>query len=213
MVEVKNQFASHLIFWLFALPFVAVLVLPALLSARDFEITEAEVAFFQNVLDLNTGTVTATCDRIFNSLFVETHIASAFRDFFVPHTAPAIKEVKVSLLSSGAARNYNDALWLMVYRGMWRITGLWPTILSVLFALGIPCLMDGLAVRARKSYNFQFHNPVFFWSASHAMILVLGLGFVLPFMPYALNPSILGLFCVAFCAAIWVTAANFQTGT
>ncbi len=212
MIEVKNQFANHLIFWSLVLPFVAVLVLPAFMASNNFAISEPEIAFFKNVLNQDTEQITATCDSVFNSAFVETKIATAFRDFFAPRAARNGPESGLMSLSSNFSRNYNNSLWLMVYRGIWRITGLWPIVLSLFLAIGLPCLVDGLAVRARKSYNFQFHNPVFFWSASHSVIIVIGLGIFLPFLPYALSPVVMVCFFVAFCACLWVTASNFQTG-
>ncbi|ABM39614.1 DUF4400 domain-containing protein [Polaromonas naphthalenivorans] len=210
MIEIKNQFANHLIFWSFALPLVGVLGLPALLPSGDFVISDAEVTFFKNVLAKDTGAITASCDALFNSLFVKTHIAPAFKEFFAP--ALSAGENPLGSMANKFSSDYNNALWLMVYRGIWRLTGLWTIVLSVLMSLGIPFLIDGLAVRARKSYNFQFHNPVVFWTASHSMILVVGLGIFLPFLPYALNPGLLLGFCVMFCASLWITAANFQTG-
>lgn len=210
MIEIKNQFANHLIFWSFALPLVGVLGLPAFLPAADFVISETEVAFFNDVLAKDTVSITAACDALFNTLFVKTHVAQAFKEFFAPEASQG--KNPLGSMASQFSSNYNNALWLMVYRGIWRLTGLWSLVLSVLLALGLPCLIDGLAVRARKSYNFQFHNPVVFWTASHSMILVIGLGIFLPFLPYALNPVVLLGFCVMFCASLWITAANFQTG-
>lgn len=210
MIEIKNQFANHLIFWAFALPLVGVLSLPAFLPSGDFVISQEEVTFFKDILIKDTLAITASSDYLFNSLFVKTHIAPSFKEFFAPGISTG--ENPLGSMANKFSSDYNNALWLMVYRGIWRFTGLWTIVLSVLMTVGIPCLIDGLAVRARKSYNFQFHNPVVFWTASHSMILVVGLGIFLPFLPYALNPVLLLGFCVMFCASVWITAANFQTG-
>lgn len=209
MIEVKNQFASHGIFWLLSLPLVALLGLPAVMSASDFIVTPQEVGFFAHVLARDVKSVEHLADVWFNVLFENTHIASTVRDFFNPgkSSASPLSEKAISI-----GQNYNNGLWLMVYRGLYRISGLWPVVLAGSLALGVPCLFDGLAVRARKSYNFQFHNPVFFWSAGHLLILVMGLGVLLPFLPITLSMPILAGFFVLFFTAIWVTAANFQTG-
>ena len=210
MIEVKNQFAKHAVFWVFPLPLVAVLALPAILPPSDFGLSKEEVAFFAESLGRDVPAITAAADGIFDRMFIKTHIATSVRDFFVGGN----REDGVDLMKTAGkvSRNYNNAVWLMIYRGLWRMCGLWPVVLSVMLALGMPCLVDGLAVRARKSYNFQFHNPVFFWSASHSLILIMGLGVFLPFMPYALSPLLLCSFAVLICGALWVTAANFQTG-
>lgn len=212
MIEVKNQFANHLIFWVLALPLVALLTLPAMMESDKFIITQSEVSFFKDVLQKDTTSITVSADDTFNSLFIKTMIAPSVREFLTPRRTDQLSGVKMVSIASKVSSNYNTALWLMVYRGIWRITGLWTTVLTILFALGLPCLVDGLATRATKSYNFRFHNPVLFWSSLHSMILILGLGVFLPFLPYALNPSIMTSFLVVFCASLWVTAANFQTG-
>lgn len=212
MVEIKNQFANHLLFWAFVIPLVAILALPSMLPAKDFAITDAEMTFFNDVIGKDASEITRNCDALFDQLFIKTNIAPAFRDFFAPSPSKYGPDVKSSMIATSFSRNYNNAMWLMVYRGLWRITGLWTTVLAVILAAGIPCLVDGLSVRARKSYNFQFHNPVVFWTASHSLIFVVGLGVFLPFLPYSLSPMVLLGFCVVFCGALWITATNFQTG-
>ena len=209
MIEVKNQFASHGIFWILSLTFVALIGLPAVMSASTFIVTPEEVGFFAHVLMRDVKSVEHLADAWYRVLFEDTHIAVMVREFFNPG-----KTSGSALLAKTASigQNYNNGLWLMVYRGLYRISGLWPVVLAVLLSLGIPCLVDGLAIRARKSYNFQFHNPVFFWSAGHLLILVIGLGVFLPFLPIALSTPILAGFFALFCMAIWITAANFQTG-
>ena len=207
MIEVKNQFAAHGIFWMLTLPLVAIVGLPAVMSASDFIVTPHEVRFFSKVLGRDTVSIEHLEDAWYKFLFEDTHIASTLREFFSPVKGAASRGAFSSL-----GQNYNNGLWLMVYRGLYRISGLWPVALAVMLALGVPCLIDGLAVRARKSYNFQFHNPVFFWSAGHLLILVIGLGIFLPFLPIPLTIPVLAGFFAVFCGAIWITAANFQTG-
>ena len=207
MIEVKNQFAAHGIFWMLTLPLVAIVGLPAVMSASDFIVTPHEVRFFSKVLGRDTVSIEHLADAWYKFLFDDTHIASTLRDFFSPGKGAASRGAFASI-----GQNYNNGLWLMVYRGLYRISALWPVALAVMLALGVPCLIDGLAVRARKSYNFQFHNPVFFWSAGHLLILVIGLGIFLPFLPIPLTIPVLAGFFAVFCGAIWITAANFQTG-
>jgi hypothetical protein len=210
MIEVKNQFAAHGIFWLLSLPFVALLSLPALMSASSFVVSPQEVSFFSHVLMRDVKAIEHLADSWFKLLFEDTHITTMVRDFFNPAKTSGITPLASKTISLG--QNYNNGVWLMAYRGLYRIAGLWPVVLAVFLSLGVPCLFDGLAVRARKAYNFQFHNPVFFWSAGHLLILIMGLGVFLPFMPIALSSTILASFFGLFCGAIWITAANFQTG-
>ena len=209
-MEIKNQFAGHGIFWMLTLPLLAIVILPALLPSSDFKLTAAEVSFFRDVLGRSVNSVTKDADMVFNSLFVKTHIASFIGGFFRHsgelHGNALIRDTAVF------SADYNNGLWLMVYRGLWRMCGLWPAMLAIAASLAAPCLIDGLMVRARKSYTFRFHNPVFFWTASHSVIIIIGLGVFLPFLPIGLTAiSIVG-FAVLLCAGVWVTAANFQTG-
>ena len=209
MIEVKNPLARHGVFWMLMMPTMAILALPALLAPSSFSVSAEEVTFFERVLDRDVVTITAVADSWFNALFIQTHIASSVRDFFNGGQAGGNELLR---RSGSLSRSYNDALWLMLYRGLWRLAGLWPVVIAIMLSLGLPCLIDGLMVRARKAYNFQFHNPVFFWSASHSLVLILGLGVFLPFLPIALTPAFLAGFTVLLCVGLWVTASNFQTG-
>ncbi len=110
------------------------------------------------------------------------------------------------------ASNYNDAFWFMVYRGVWRISAIWPVVLIFILAMGVPSMIDGLVTRAKKASDFGNHNPVYFWTASQSLILVMGLSFFLPFIPIAFTPTLFLGFTAAMCISLWVTASNFQTG-
>jgi Domain of unknown function (DUF4400) len=209
MIEVNNPLAKHGVFWMFVMPTLALLALPALLSPASFVVSAQEITFFEHTLARNVPGITAAADRWFETLFIQTHIAPAVRDFF---NSGQVGSNDLLRRSGSLSRSYNDALWLMVYRGLWRLAGLWPVVIAIALSLGLPCLIDGLMVRARKSYNFEFHNPVFFWSASHSLVLILGLGVFLPFLPIALTPAFLAGFTVLLCLGLWVTASNFQTG-
>jgi len=211
MFEVKNQFAKHVIFWLLTLPILAILLMPAFIAPHEFTVDTAEKRFFQDVMDIDVRAVSAQADLRFKHLFVDTGAFGYTKSVMVSGGVSAGKSPSPGSLSSFSG-TYHTALWLMLYRAIWRIQAMWPAAIAIVLAMGIPSLVDGLAVRARKSYTFDFHNPVYFWTASHSLIIVFGIGAVLPLLPMAMTPLVIAAFTALLCTSVWITAANFQTG-
>jgi Domain of unknown function (DUF4400) len=211
MIKVENNFARHSLFWFWTLPIVALLVMPVFFSPAAFMITQEETTTFANVMSIDTNAATLRANAIFSSMFIESGVYAAVNKFF--HAPMGIFHMNGQVQAQRVNSTYASALWLMFYRGIWRLTALWPAVLSVIVAIGIPALIDGWATRAKKNYTFESHNPVYFWSASHSFIMVLGLGFFLPLTPVALSPVTFLFYSFMLCITAWVTAANFQTGT
>jgi hypothetical protein len=211
MIKVENKFARHSIFWFWSLPIIAILVMPIFFSPAAFKVTPEEMITFANIMDIDADATTLRANAIFSAIFIETGIYAAVNNFF--HTQVGNFQMSGQVQAQRVNSTYASALWLMFYRGIWRLTALWPAVLSIIVAMGIPSLIDGWAMRAKKSYTFESHNPVYFWSASHTFIMVLGLGFFLPLTPVTLTPIAFLFYSLMLCLTCWVTAANFQTGT
>ena len=212
MIKVENKFARHGVFWFWSLPIVAVLIMPILFSPNSFRISAEEMSVFSDTMGIDTNATTIKANLIFSSLFVDSGFYATVNKFF-RSTYTGAFQIASQAQAQHVNSTYASALWLMLYRGIWRLTALWPAVFSIVLALGIPSLIDGWITRARKSYTFESHNPVYFWSASHSFIMVLGLGFLLPLTPVALSPMTFFVYSVILCLTAWVTAANFQTGT
>ncbi|WP_454912732.1 DUF4400 domain-containing protein [Variovorax gossypii] len=210
IIEVKNNFARHSLLWWFVLPFAAVLVIPMFFPESTFHIASSELDFFTD-WGRNVTEVSATADGIFKAAFIDTKIAKYFSEFFVlPHSVSWHSEAAQK--SAAVSQNFNNAFWMMIYRGIWRCCALWPIYIGIFFSMVLPAFVDGLVTRAKKSFNFRFHNPVYFYSSMHTVVLVLGLGVFIPLMPVTLNAFLLSTFAGLLALAFWVTAANFQTG-
>lgn len=211
MVEVKNQFAKHVIFWVLTLPILAILLLPVFIPPHEFSVDKKEIAFFQDTLDVDVASVTRRSEAAFQSFFVDTGIFQSVKSILASDDKGFMRGSAAGGMAS-FSNTYHTALWLLLYRAIWRITAIWPAALAIVLAMGIPALLDGLVVRARKSYTFEFHNPVYFWTASHSLIIVFGIAAILPLLPMAMTPMVIAAFTLLLCISLWITAANFQTG-
>lgn len=209
-LEIKNHFARHSLLWWFTLPIAAVLVLPMVFPEGSFHISSSEIQFFSE-WGRNVSDVSSAADSIFKTAFIDTKIAKYVSEFFVmPHSVAWHSEAARD--AAGATQNFNNAFWMMIYRGIWRCCALWPIYIGIFVSMVLPAFVDGLVTRAKKSFNFRFHNPVYFYSSMHTMVLVLGLGVFIPLMPMNLNALLLAAFAGLLSVAFWVMAANFQTG-
>jgi hypothetical protein len=211
MLEVKNQFAKHVVFWVLTLPILATLLLPVFVPPHEFSIDKREIAFFQDTLDVDISKVSRRSEAAFQSLFVDTGIFQNVKSILVSDGGGFMRSSGDGGIASFSS-TYHTSLWLLLYRAIWRITAIWPAALAIVIAMGIPALLDGLVVRARKSYTFEFHNPVYFWTASHSLIIVFGIAAILPLLPMAMTPMVIATFTLLLCSSLWITAANFQTG-
>lgn len=210
VVELKNNFARHSVLWWLTLPFMAILVLPMVFPHGAFGVSSSELNFFAS-WGRDTSAVTVSADSIFKHAFVDTGIAKYMGNFFSMANGLSLAPRAVQY-ASNAGQNYDQAFWMMIYRGIWRFYALWPIYIGIFFSMVLPAFVDGLVTRAKKSFNFQFHNPVYFYSSMHTVVLILGLGFFIPLMPVSLNAELLAGFAALLSLSFWVTASNFQTG-
>lgn len=209
MIEIKNTYARHAMFWMWLMPLIAVLTMPLVINSANFYIEPNEVKMFSEYLGQDSEKIKKQADQIFTSAFVTPGIYKAVNDFLAPSRSEFGRKARGH---EDISENYSQSLWLLLYRAIWRMCGIWSIALALLVCIGLPALVDGLMVRARKSFNFELHNPVYFWSAGHTVVLIMGLAMFLPFLPFQLSlPLLLGSIFL-LCVGIWVTAANFQTG-
>lgn len=210
MIEVKNQFARHGLFWLWVLPLALFLLVPAMVERESMRVPRQEIQMLY-LLGQDAGAVTERADALYQSLFVETRLMESSRKLFLSEMKQDDPAFFRNLARS--TQTYHDNLWNMVYRAVWRLAGLWPILLALMLSVVLPSLVDGLVVRAKKVDVFESHNPVFFWSAGHALVMVVGVFMLLPLLPYPISLTILYGTVALIAAALWVTAANLQTGS
>ncbi len=210
MVEIKNPYARHALLWTWLMPLVAIIVLPAFLPASSFRVDPEELRMFSDTLGQDIAGVTRQADAIFTAMFVRTGVYEAVTEFF--HTVGAPLQQGTAKASRDFNTGYAQCLFLMLYRAIWRLCGILSITAGIVVGIGLPTLLDGLMIRARKAYNFEMHNPVYFWTAGHTVVMLIGATLFLPLLPLQLSlPILFGTLGLLF-AVVWVTAANFQTG-
>jgi len=210
MIEVKNQFARHGLFWFWVLPFALFLLVPAMVEREEMRVPREEVKMLY-LLGQDAGDVTKRADEIYHDLFVSTGLVAWSKKLFMSEAKEDDPPFFRNLARSTS--KYHENVWNMVYRAIWRLAGLWPTFVALMLSVALPSLVDGLVVRAKKVDVFESHNPVFFWSAGHSLVMVVGIFVLLPLLPYPISLTILYGSIAAIAAALWITASNFQTGT
>ena len=209
MIEVKNQFTKHGIFWWFALPLVATVLLPMAFGEEFFLITQNGVEFFKQ-LRVDTDATTKSANAWFKAMFIDTKIFSIFNEIFA--NGPAANVNDFNHMASKVTGDWNKGFWNMQFRAIWRLHALWPIYIAGILAIVIPAFFDGLVTRAVKKYNFQVHNPVIFYTSAHFAVLVIGLAYFIPFLPVSLDATYIGGFFILLSVSIWQLAANFQSG-
>lgn len=208
MIEVKNQFVRHGLFWIWVLPFAIFLLVPAFVSREEMRIPPAEISLMKE-LGQDVKTVNARADRVFTAVF--SGAVKFTKKLFT--SSANLGDPSAIKRTAAATVKYHENLWYMVYRAVWRLAGLWPTFFALALAVAMPALVDGLVVRAKKIDVFESHNPVFFWGAGHSLVMVVGVFVLLPLLPYTISMPMLYGSVGAIAMALWVTAANLQTGS
>jgi hypothetical protein len=209
MMEVKNQFAKHTLFWVILLPFMAVILMPAFLNAQALKLPMSEADAIRE-LGQDPDAITRRTNEAFSALFVET---GAMRTMDKLFRAKAKQGDPAGVKSAQRISDgYLTGMWHMLYRAMWRFNGLWPVLSVLLLAVVVPAVVDGLVIRATKLDQFKPHNPVYFWGATHTAISTAGLFLFLPFLPIPLSTALLYGVVGLVAAALWVTSSNLQTG-
>lgn len=210
MIEIKNQFARHSLFWWVMLPFLIAVLLPLFVEKEELSLNQAEVDTF-NSMGINAQLKIKQTDALFQKLFIETKIRSYFDNIF-ENTFKNPANRKIQQTSRTFTSSWNDGFWSLLYRAMWRINGLLTIYLTGLFVFVIPSFLDGLIVRAKKKYEFKNNNPLYFYGSAHMTIFIAGLAVFIPFIPYSLTALSIGLFLILLAGSSWIVASNFQTG-
>ena len=63
MIEIKNQFVRHSMFWAWVLPFALFLLLPAFVDREEMHIPAAELQMMQEVLGQDVDAITHRADH------------------------------------------------------------------------------------------------------------------------------------------------------
>lgn len=190
-----------MVLWCLFLPILSLIFIPLVLP--DQPISEAEVAMVTS-LNIDINTLTESANNRFTSMFIDTGIKPKTEEFFRGNGDP---------LTQGFASKWITGVWMMIYKALWRGYVLAQIFFLPLLVLVVAAAVDGSGVRARKKYKFESANPVFFYSSTHLVVLMTGLFTFLPLAPISLSTTVLVALLLALTAGVWLSAANFQTGT
>lgn len=190
-----------MVLWCLFLPILSLIFIPLVLP--DQPISETEVAMVTS-LDIDVNTLTESANNRFTSLFIDTGMKPKTEEFFRGNGSP---------LMEGFASKWITGVWMMIYKALWRGYVLAQIFFLPLLVLVVAAAVDGSGVRARKKYKFESANPVFFYSSTHLVVLMTGLFSFLPLAPISLSTTVLVALLLALTAGVWLSAANFQTGT
>jgi len=203
-VGIKNTFASHFVFWTLFLPLLTIIFVP--LVVPDQNIDQQEVAMVGG-FNVDLAPMTESANKTFSALFIESGAMGASEEVFASKF-----EGEGFLPHNGFAAKWIRGVWLMIYKAIWRFYALLHIFFLPVLFLTVPAAVDGFMIRARKKYRFESYNPVFFYSSTHALTLVLGLFVFLPLAPITLSGNILAGMLVGLAISVWVATSNFQTG-
>jgi hypothetical protein len=209
MIEIKNQFARNILFWIVTLPVLFLLLAPVMLDSEDFKVPAEEIQTLKT-LGRDTKAITEQANAIFRSAFVDTGAVAYSHSLLTTATPITQHGVKVA---ADVSNSYVLGFWHLVYRAVWRIAGLWPVLSVLLLCVVLPAIVDGLAIRGRKLDQFRQHNPVIFWASAHSAISVAGVFMILPLLPIPISVTVLYLAVAGVALSLWTTASNLQTGT
>lgn len=210
MIEVKNQFARHTMFWWIFAPFLMAVILPFIIPKVHLSLNQAELEAF-NSMGIDGEKKVKQTDSLFDSWFIQTKIRSQFDNIF-ENTVKTPSTWQFQQSSRKVTSEWNDGFWSLIYRAMWRINALMTIYLMGFICFIIPSFIDGLISRAKKKYEFRTNNPLYFYSSAHTTILIAGLALFIPFIPYSLTALTVGLFIIILAGSSWIVASNFQTG-
>jgi len=210
MIEIRNQFARHLMLWVLTLPFLSAFLMPAFfpLEAMKIPATEHETLV---MLGQNPQDVTQRASKVFSALFVDSGVVAMTQKIFKSRPTKIGGESERN--TGNKAAKYREGFWNLIYKAIWRFMGMWPVLSVLLLAFVVPAMVDGLVTREMKIDQFRPHNPVFFWGASHSVIMIAGGFMFMPFLPLPITVPILYGAVALVALGMWTTTANLQIGT
>lgn len=201
--SVKNSFGGHLILWAVFLPLISLIFFPMVITKN--EINPAEIAMVQKH-NVNVTKVTASANETFSSLFITTGIMAKSKEFFSGISSFGKQS------TSDFASHWISGVWLLVYKALWRVYVMSSMFLLPLFAICIAAAVDGFAIRSRKKFRFESHNPIKFYTSFHVIVFTVGMFVFLPLVPITLTSNIMAGILALLAIAVWFTTSNFQTG-
>jgi hypothetical protein len=198
-----SRFFSHLKWWLFTVPLLALVIMPVLPDPSLFRIPDEEVRSVAATIGQERADVaTERANAMFQSAFVDSGL--------LRKTIEATTDVGLSDGgASGLARSWVHNFWMLVYRIVYRATVMKLWLFGTL-AFGVAAFVDGTMRRKIKAAAAGFASPLSFHVAAHGMMLLVGATVILLIAPIALLPEYWVAGALLLSLLLWRAAASYQ---
>lgn len=204
-----SRIVSHARWWLIALPLLLLIVMPMVPSDDAFRhFPEEEAANARWIGQEVHDKARATATTRFRAWFVDSGVARKSYTMFIKDGG---KVIKAEDGMRAATKKWLDHFWMGVYRALyrWEVAWMWY---AGLFFFALAAAIDGWVVKNVKSTEFGYSNPLNFHLAVHMLIVMIGLAFVIPFLPIPIGVLVWPSIALIFAGTVWLIMSEFQTG-
>jgi hypothetical protein len=206
MPRSTNPFVRQVYFWWLIAPVLTALLVPAFCSDETLEIQPAEIELVEQC-NRDVVAINESASNHFLSWFVATGIVKSS----VSGSVHAEETGWTGYSRMGSlAHTWFTKFWKFVYRLIWRWTAFWPLYIAGVGGIALPCLIDGLVIRAKKRYEFGQYNPLAFNVAGTLFSLAVGWMVFVPMVPFALTAVFMMGFFLVLGLVGWFATSNFQ---
>jgi len=198
-----SRFASHVKWWFFLVPLLALFVMPAIPDRSLFSVPTEEAESVQKVVGVERAddVVTLTNAR-FRRWFVDSGIIRATLD---ASGSGEIGEAGVSEFAHAWVHNF----WLEVYRVIYRASVMKLWVIGT-FVFCVAAFVDGSVRRKIKASAAGFASPLSFHLAGHGILLVFGMTFAVLAAPFPVLAQYWVAVAAVLGALLWKAASSFH---
>lgn len=199
----NSRFVSHVKWWFFIVPIIAVFIMPAIPERSLFEVPDAESkSVVAMVGDVRADVAVRDTNLLFKRLFVTPG--------FVRATLEATRD---DTLSDGGVSDFAHTwvrnFWLLLYRLLYRV------IVMKLWLLGtaVFCLamfVDGSVRRKIKAAAAGMASPLSFHLAGHGILMVFGLAFAVLVAPVPVLAQYWVGISLCLGLLLWKASSSYQ---
>jgi hypothetical protein len=198
-----SRFVSHIKWWFFFMPLLAVFLLPAIPDPSLFSIDPEEAASVAATVGAERAdeAVTATNDR-FRRWFVDSGLVRATIN------ATGHSDISDSGVSD-FANTWVHNFWHEAYRAIYRATVMKLWIFGTL-AFCVAAFVDGSVRRKIKASAAGFASPLSFHLAGHGILMVFGLSLGVLAAPVPMFAQVWVVMAAVLGGLLWKVSSSYQ---
>jgi len=198
-----SRFVSHIKWWFFFVPLIAVLVMPAIPDRSWFSIKDEEVNSVVSIVGADRAdAAVALTNARFRRWFVQSGLV---RSTMNAAGSGEISDGGMSDLAQAWVQNF----WLEIYRVVYRATVMKLFILGTL-VFCVAAFVDGTVRRKIKASAAGFASPLSFHLAGHGILLVFGVSFAVLVLPVPIYAQCWIAVAAILGALLWKAASSYQ---